>query len=77
MSVSDQLKRDVLVEGSMTPNLAQFQRDCLVAEVRCAKVEGDLRAGNVALEDDVKSKKKAVSLTADDGGVMDLVVKRL
>ena len=63
--VSDQSKRDVLVEGSAFAALDEFQHDCLVAE---EKSTGFSAAGKAFLKDDVKSKEKGNLLAGDCGG---------
>ena len=50
-SISDQLERDVLVEGPVVDGLDVFQHDCLIAEEKSSGVEGVSGAGKVLFRD--------------------------
>lgn len=77
-SISDQLKRDVLLEGIAVDGLDMFQHDCLIVEAKRAGVEGMSRAGKILPRDGRKSKEKVKPLAGDDGGAKGVVVvKRL
>ena len=79
--ISDQLKRELLLEGSTRlalSNLCQFQRDHTVAGLKWSGVEATSIAGNLVATGGGKFKEKTKSLVGDDGGVTDVVaVKRL
>ena len=77
-SISDQLKRDVLVEGSAASKLDQPQCDFLTAVKISSDSEGASKSGSVVARGDVNSKRKTLGLAGDDTGVMGaFAVKRL
>ena len=74
--MSDQLKRDLLIEGSAASNSNQLRRDCLGAGMEHSFVVGVSRLDNAVAKDSAKSKEKALSPAGDEGGVMGVFVKK-
>lgn len=74
-SISDQLKRDDLVEGSAVDGLDKFQHDCLIAKAQWAGLEGILGAEKTFLKGDPKLKEKTKPLAGDDGGATGAVIE--
>ena len=70
--ISDQLKRDLFVEGSAASKLVQRGRLCSVTVMEYFGVKGDSVTGNIFDRGVEKSKLKAVWL-AGDGGVVESV----
>ena len=68
--MSDQLKRDLLIEGSAASNSNQLRRGCLVAGMEHFFVVGVLRFDNAVAKGSVKVKGKAHSSAGGEGVVM-------
>ena len=75
--MSDQLKRDILVEGSAASKLDLPHCDCLVAVKKSPESERASKAGSVMARGDVKLKVKTLGLGGDGAVKGAFTVKRL
>lgn len=76
-SISDQLKRDILVEGSAASMLEQPHCDCSVAVNKFSESERASKAGSVMARGDVKLKVKTLGRGGDGAVKGAFTVKRL
>ena len=76
-SISDQLKRDILVEGSVASKLDQPHCDCLVVVKKIPELERASKAGSVMARGDLKLKVKTLGLGGDGAVKGPFTVKRL
>ena len=71
--ISDQLKRDTLIEGAAASKSFHVRYDCLVTDLNGSAVKRVSMVGNLVGKGYVKSKEKTLSLTADGGGALGVV----
>ena len=72
-SISDQLKRDVLIEGSAACNSVHVLHNCLIMGLNESEIKAGSAVGSVVGKGKVKSKEKTLSLVGDGGGTTGVV----